>query len=117
MDASATKAAIYAAVADRGAVDSISLDAAVRAGETGLPVYWHSRSYSDAFTTIFLDLVHSVGLDAALAEMRRRHPTHPEAGPTRLLARLNPITADARTELTAARARLGIVTCADRSAA
>ncbi|MFG1349059.1 hypothetical protein [Xanthobacter autotrophicus] len=117
MDTAAVKAAIRASVTDPSAIDSISLDAAIRAHETGLPVYWHSRSYSDAFATIFVDLVHSVGLDAALAEMRRRHPTHPEAGPTRLLARLIPITADARAELSATRAQLGIVTRADRSAA
>lgn len=117
MDASATKAAIYAAVSDRSAVDSISLDAAVRAGETGLPVYWHNRSYSDAFATIFVDLVHAVGLDGAMAEMKRHYPTHPEAWPERLLARLIPISESARAELSAARARLGIVTPADRSAA
>lgn len=117
MDASATKAAIYTSVEDWSAVDSISLDAAVRAGETGLPVYWHNRSYSDAFATIFLDLVHAVGLDAAMAEMQRRHPANPEAWPERLLARLTPITASARAELAAARARLGIFTPADRSAA
>ncbi|MFG1317559.1 translation initiation factor eIF-2B alpha/beta/delta subunit family protein [Xanthobacter autotrophicus] len=110
MDTAAVKAAIHASVTDPSAVDSISLDAAIRAQATGLPVYWHSRSYSDAFATIFLDLVHSVGLDAALAEMRRRHPTHPEAGSSRRLARLIPITDEARNELTAVRAGLGIVT-------
>ena len=117
MDTAAVKAAIHASVTDPSAIDSISLDAATRAHETGLPVYWHSRSYSDAFATIFVDLVHSVGLDAALAEMRRRHPTHPEADPTRLLARLIPITADARAELSATRARHGIVTHAQGRAA
>lgn len=59
-------------------MDSISLDAAVRAGDTGLPVYWHNRSYSDAFATIFIDLVHAVGLDGAMAEMKRYYPTHPK---------------------------------------
>ncbi|MET3352336.1 UNVERIFIED_ORG: hypothetical protein ABID33_000219 [Xanthobacter viscosus] len=117
MDTAAAKAAIHALMTDPSAIDSISLDAAIRAHETGLPVYWHSRSYSDAFATIFVDLVHSVGLDAALAEMRRRHPTHPEAGPTRLLARLVPITADARAELSATCARHGIVTHAQGRAA
>lgn len=117
MDTAAVKAAIHASVTDPSAIDSISLEAAIRAQATALPVYWHSRSYSDAFATIFLDLVHSVGLDAALAEMRRRHPTHPEAGPTRLLARLIPITDEARNELTAVRARLGIVISAQGRAA
>lgn len=117
MDAPAITAAIYASVADCSAVDSISLDAAVRANDTGLPVYWHSRSYSDAFATIFVDLVHAVGLAAAMSEMGRRHPSHPEARPERLLARLIPITESARAELSAARARLGIVPLIDRSAA
>lgn len=117
MDTSATRAAIYAAVADPSAVDTISLNAALRAQEAGLPVYWHNRTYSDAFATIFLDLVHAVGLDAAAAEMAHRHSAHPEAAPARLLARLIPISESARAELSAARARLGLVTPADRSAA
>jgi len=115
--ASAIRDAILAAVADPSAVDTVSLEAALLAHATGLPVYWHNRSYSDAFATIFLDLVHAVGLDAAVAEMAERHPTHPEATSARLLARLIPISESARAELSAARARLGIVTPADRSAA
>ena len=113
----AVRDAILAAVAEPRSVDTISLRAALLAHDTGLPVYWHDRPYSDAFATIILDLVHAVGLDAAVAEMARRHPTHPEAAPARLLARLIPISESARAELSAARARLGIVTPADRSAA
>jgi len=117
MAAPAIRHAILTAVAEPRSIDTVSLRAALLAHETGLPVYWHDRPYSDAFATIFLDLVHAVGLDTAVAEMARRHPTHPEAAPQRLLGRMIPISESARAELSAARARLGIVTPADRSAA
>lgn len=98
-------------------VDSLSLHDAICAHIAGRPVYWAPRPYHDAIGTVFLDLVHGLGLASAISEMVRRMPTHPQATPGALLLRLVPITASARNELALASARYGLSVEDERSAA
>lgn len=112
------EAAIRAvAEASGGFVDALSLHDAICAHIAGRPIYWSARPYHDAIATVFLDLVHQIGLAAAIAEVGRRMPTHPQATPGALLLRLVPITASARRELTHKSAHYGLYAEDVRSAA
>ncbi len=81
--------------------DTYSLSIALAADACGHPVYWSTRSYHDAFATILADAANQSSLAQAISMIQAGHPTHPQATTENLLAKIQPMNARARAELSA----------------